>query len=147
MSFCGRKCTSGAWESSRSSIWREEPFSTRLNLFKILLFSLLLLTFGVAAAEGLSRLDEKLLALQVLLAQLQKNIEETNNLCKLLKYGNFFRVTHLIGNKPPSRWLSSGSFGSWWATSIATYCPGKITEHLKSKTMGGCYQQDGSPCR
>ena len=51
----------------------------------------------MAAAEGLPRLDEKLLALQVLLAQLQKkNIEETNNLCKLSKYGNFYRVTHLL---------------------------------------------------
>ena len=51
----------------------------------------------MAAAERLPRLDEKLLALQVLLAQLQKNIEGTNNFCKLLKYGNFYRVTHQDG--------------------------------------------------
>ena len=28
-----------------------------------------------------------------------------------------------------SCWLSSDSSGSWWATTVATYCPGRVTEH------------------
>ena len=45
-----------------------------------------------------------------------------------------------------SHWLSSNSFGSWLAASLATYCPGRMAGHLKSKSIGGCYQQDGSSC-
>ena len=45
-----------------------------------------------------------------------------------------------------SCWLCSDNFGSWWAASVATYYPSRITEHLKSKSTGGCYQRDGSPC-
>ena len=45
-----------------------------------------------------------------------------------------------------SRWLSSDSFGSWWAATIAAYCPGRMAEHLKSKSTGGFHQGDGSPC-
>ena len=44
-----------------------------------------------------------------------------------------------------SRWLSSDSIGSWWAATIAAYCPGRMAEHLKSKSMGGFHQ--GAPCR
>ena len=46
-----------------------------------------------------------------------------------------------------SCWLSSDSFGSLWATSVVIYCPGRITEHFKSKSTGGCCQRDGSPCK
>ena len=45
-----------------------------------------------------------------------------------------------------SRWLSSDSIGSWWAATIAAYCPGRMTEHLKSKSTGGFHQRHGSPC-
>ena len=45
-----------------------------------------------------------------------------------------------------SRWLSSDSCGSGWAATVATYCLGRITEHLKSKSTGGFHWRDGSPC-
>ena len=45
-----------------------------------------------------------------------------------------------------SHWPSSSSSGSWWAATVATYCPGRMTEHLKSKPTGGFYHTDGSPC-
>ena len=45
-----------------------------------------------------------------------------------------------------SRWLSSDSSGSWWAAPVAPYCPGRMAEHPKFKSMGGFHQWDGSPC-
>ena len=50
-----------------------------------------------------------------------------------------------VSLRKTSRWLSSDSSGSWWAATVATYCPGRMTEHLKSKSTGGFYQADGSP--
>ena len=47
------------------------------------------------------------------------------------------------GLKPPAD-LALRCFGSWWAATAATYCPGRMTAHLKSKTGG---LNDGSPCR
>ena len=44
-----------------------------------------------------------------------------------------------------SRWLCFDSFGSWCAETVAAYYPGRMTEHLKSKSTGG-FQQYGSPC-
>ena len=38
-----------------------------------------------------------------------------------------------------TRWLSSNSFGSWWAASVATYYPGRMEEHPKSKTTGSFF--------
>ena len=64
--FCSRKCTSGAWEHSTGCL----VWSNQANNMSLLFIPVL--TLGVAAAERLPRLDEKLLALQVLLAQLQK---------------------------------------------------------------------------
>ena len=46
-----------------------------------------------------------------------------------------------------SCWLSSDSFGSCWAATVATYCPGRITELSKPKSTGGVHRRDGSPCR
>ena len=45
-----------------------------------------------------------------------------------------------------SCWLSSDSFGSCWAATVATYCPGRVTEHPKCKSTGGLNHPDGSPC-
>ena len=36
-------------------------------------------------------------------------------------------------------WLSSVSFGSWWAATVAAYFPGRMAEHLKSKSTGGWF--------
>ena len=43
-----------------------------------------------------------------------------------------------------SRWLSSDSSGSWWAATVATYCPDRMTQLLKPKSTGGFHWQDGS---
>ena len=43
-------------------------------------------------------------------------------------------------------WHSSDSSGSWWAATVAAYCPGRITEHSKLKSTGGFFWADGSPC-
>ena len=45
-----------------------------------------------------------------------------------------------------SRWLSSDSSGSWWAATVATYCPGRMAEHSNSKSTGGFAQVEWSPC-
>ena len=45
-----------------------------------------------------------------------------------------------------SHWLSSHNYGSCPAA-VATYCPGRMAEHLKSKSTGGFHQRHGSPCR
>ena len=45
-----------------------------------------------------------------------------------------------------SRWLSSDSSDSWWAATVATYCPGRMAKHPKSKSTGGCYHAEWSPC-
>ena len=42
--------------------------------------------------------------------------------------------------------LSSDSSGSWWAATVATYCPGRVTEHPKCKSTGGYNHPDCSPC-
>ena len=63
-----------------------------------------------------------------------------NKLCALLHTG------WPMSLMKTSRWLSSDSIGSWWAATIAAYCPGRMAEHLKSKSTGGFHQQDVSPC-
>ena len=45
-----------------------------------------------------------------------------------------------------SCWLSSNSSGSWWAATVAIYCPGKTKEHSWWKSTGGFYRPDLSPC-
>ena len=34
-----------------------------------------------------------------------------------------------------------------WAVIVATYCPSRMVERLKSKSTGGFYQPEWSPCR
>ena len=46
-----------------------------------------------------------------------------------------------------SRCHCSGTSGSLWAATIATYCPGRMVEHTKSKSPGGFYRPDLLPCR
>ena len=41
--------------------------------------------------------------------------------------------------------LSSGTSGSWWATTVATFCPSSMAKHPRSKSRG-CYQTELSPC-
>ena len=60
-----------------------------------------------------------------------------------------YRVTHKNGTKyykPPVDSVM-GIYGSWWAATAGTYRPGMKAEHPKSKSMGGVYRSDGSPCR
>ena len=45
-----------------------------------------------------------------------------------------------------SCWLSSNTPGSWWAATVAIYCPGMMKEHPKSKSIRGFYHLDVSPC-
>ena len=45
-----------------------------------------------------------------------------------------------------SCWLSSGTFGSCWAATVATYCPGRITEHPKFNSTGGFLRPLEPPC-
>ena len=45
-----------------------------------------------------------------------------------------YRVTHLLGKN-----LGSNSSGSWWATTVAASCPGRMVKHPKSKSTGGFY--------
>ena len=52
----------------------------------------------------------------------------------------FYRVTQQI--LKTSGWLSSGSSGSLWATTLA----GKMMAHPKSKSMEGFYLLHVSPC-
>ena len=43
--------------------------------------------------------------------------------------------------------LRSDSYDIWWAATVAAYCPGRMAEHLKSKSMGeDFHQRDWSPC-
>ena len=55
-----------------------------------------------------------------------------------------YRVTHLLSKT--SRRLGSDSSECWRAATIAPNCPGWMAEHSKSKSTGGCYQADVSPC-
>ena len=34
----------------------------------------------------------------------------------------------------------------WWAATVTACCPDRMVEHPKSKSTGGCYQADVSPC-
>ena len=43
--------------------------------------------------------------------------------------------------------LSLRSSSSWWAATISTYCPGRMAEHLVSKSTLGFYRSDMWPCR
>jgi len=45
-----------------------------------------------------------------------------------------------------SSWLSSDRPGIWRDATVATYCPGRMAEHHKSKSMGGFNNPDGSHC-
>ena len=45
-----------------------------------------------------------------------------------------------------SHGLSAESSGSCRATTLATYCPGRLTEHSKLKSTGGFHRHDVSPC-
>ena len=54
-----------------------------------------------------------------------------------------YRATHLVDENLQ---LTSDSSGSWWAGTVATYCPGRMEEIPKPKSMGGFHKQDGSPC-
>ena len=51
-------------------------------------------------------------------------------------------MTHKDG-KPPVN-LFFGSSGSWWCCYCST---GRMAEHLKSKSTGGVYRPDVSPCK
>ena len=47
----------------------------------------------------------------------------------------FYMVTHLLGKKlKTSHRLGFDCSGSWWAATAATYCPGRMEEHPKSKS-------------
>ena len=45
-----------------------------------------------------------------------------------------------------SCWLSSDSFGSWWAANVAIYCSSRMTECPKLKSMGEFFYSEWSPC-
>ena len=40
--------------------------------------------------------------------------------------------------------IKTFSFGSWWAANVAAYCPGRMAEHLKSKSTEGFSHPDWS---
>ena len=44
-------------------------------------------------------------------------------------------MTHLLGKT-----------GSWWAATVAAYCPGRMAEHPESKSTGGFLGPEWSPC-
>ena len=48
----------------------------------------------------------------------------------------------------PSGWLKPPpGLGSWWAATVATYCPGRMGKHPKSQSPGDFNHPDGSPCK
>ena len=53
-------------------------------------------------------------------------------------------MTRLLVNTLPL--IGFDSSGSCWAATVATYCPGRMAELSKSKSMGGFYRGDLSPC-
>ena len=52
-------------------------------------------------------------------------------------------MTRFLGNNLPLTWFRQ--FRSCWAATVATYCPGRMAEHSKSKSLGGCYRGNVSP--
>ena len=50
-----------------------------------------------------------------------------------------YMVTILVGKNLP---FSPDSSGSGWAATVATYCPGRMAEHLQSKSTGGFYRPE-----
>ena len=65
--------------------------------------------------------------------------------CDVISAFGHYSMTILHGKNSCS--LGSHSSGSWWAVTVATYCPGNMANHPKSKSTGGGYQADVSPCR
>ena len=43
--------------------------------------------------------------------------------------------------------LDLGSSTGWWAATVATYCPSRVVEHLKSKSTKPSLRGHGTPCR
>ena len=43
--------------------------------------------------------------------------------------------------------LDLGSSSDWWAATVATYCPSRMVEHPKSKSIEPSPPGDGSPCK
>ena len=56
---------------------------------------------------------------------------------KLILHGNNLQL--------PLTWFRH-FFGSWWAATVATYCPGRMAEHPEPTSTGGCYHAERSPC-
>ena len=54
-------------------------------------------------------------------------------------------MTRLLVNTLPL--IGFDSSGSCWATTVATYCPGRMAEHSKSKSTGGCAKETCHPVR
>ena len=61
--------------------------------------------------------------------------------------GIVIRVTHQVGNKVGLTWI--WEFPEWWAVTVATFCPSRTVEHVKSMSALPLYQPDVSvvsPC-
>ena len=68
-------------------------------------------------------------------------ITQVCKLCLVMIY----RVTVHNGEKT-FRGLSSNRSDNWWAAIVATYCQGRMMEHPKSKSTGGLFRCEWSPC-
>ena len=53
-----------------------------------------------------------------------------------------------ISQGDPSGWLEPpvDLVATVLAAGVATYCPGRMAEHHKSKSRGALYHPDGPPC-
>ena len=63
-----------------------------------------------------------------------------------IQRGALYRVTIPCGNNPWPRGDGSGTLGSWWAATVATYCPSRMAQQPKSKSTGGFYHTEWSHC-
>ena len=52
---------------------------------------------------------------------------------KIHKFQRLYRVSHLVADLGFVD-LDFGSSPGWWASTLATHCPGRVVEHPKSKS-------------